>query len=108
VSVTSQALIFDSSRQLVKVWGSQTMLVETSQLLTHSGGAAYDEFFGNSGLANHGAFMDQPCKHEPVCALGLAERQAIDPKNFDCRVQELERVAFSAIAPPYHVYPDLV
>jgi hypothetical protein len=52
--------------------------------------------------------MEQPCKHEPVCAFGLAERQAVDPKNFQCRVQELERVAFSAIAPPCHVYPDLV
>ncbi len=52
--------------------------------------------------------MEQPSKHEPVCAFGLAERQAVDPKNFQCRVQELERVAFSAIAPPCHVYPDLV
>jgi hypothetical protein len=52
--------------------------------------------------------MEQPCKHEPVCAFGLAERQAVDPKNFQCRVQELERVAFSAIAPPCHVYPELV
>jgi hypothetical protein len=38
----------------------------------------------------------------------LAERQAVDPKNVHRRVQELERMAFGAIAPPCHVYPDLV
>ena len=45
---------------------------------------------------------------EPVCAFGLAERQGVDPKKFHCRVQELERVAFGAIAPACHVYADLV
>jgi hypothetical protein len=44
--------------------------------------------------------MQQSCKHEigPVSAFGLAEHQAVDPKNFHCRVQELERVAFGAVA----------
>ncbi len=92
----------------MKVWGAQTTLVETPQLLTHVGGADHEEFFGNLGLANRGAFMEQPCKHEPVCAYGLAERQAVDPKNVHCRVRQLERLAFSAIAPPCHVYPEIV
>jgi hypothetical protein len=48
----------------VKVWGAQTTVVETPHLLAHMGGAAHDEFFGNPDLANRGAFMEQPCKHE--------------------------------------------
>ncbi len=42
-----------------------------------------------------------------MSAFGLAEHQAVDPKNVHRRVQELERMAFGAIAPPCHVYPDL-
>ncbi len=45
---------------------------------------------------------------EPVCAFGLAKRQGVDPKNVHCRVQELERVVFGGIAPPCHVYPEIV
>jgi hypothetical protein len=94
----------------VKVCGAQTTWVETSQSLTRSGGAAHEEFFGNPGLANRGAFMEQPCKHElgPMCAFDLAERQAVALKNVRCRVQELERVGCSAIAPPCHVYREIV
>jgi hypothetical protein len=69
----------------VKVCGAQSTWVETPQLLTRSGGAAHEEFFGNPGLANSGAFMEQPCKHEhePICAFDLAERQAValNPKT---------------------------
>ena len=43
-----------------------------------------------------------------MCAFDLAERQAVDLKDIRCRVQELERVGLSAIAPPCHVYPEIV
>jgi hypothetical protein len=43
-----------------------------------------------------------------MCAFDLAERQAVDLKNVRCRAQELERVGFSAIVPPSHVYPKIV
>jgi hypothetical protein len=46
------------------VCGAQTSLVKAQQIFKHSGGAADGEFFGNLGLANCGAFMEQPCKHE--------------------------------------------
>jgi hypothetical protein len=38
----------------------------------------------------------------------LAAHQAVDPKNFHCRVQELEREAFGVVAPACHVYAYLV
>ncbi len=59
-------------------------------------------------LVYRGAFMEQPCNHEPVCAFDLAERQAVALKKVRCRAQELERVGFSAIVPPCHVYPEIV
>ncbi len=54
--------------------------------------------------------MEQPCNNElgPMCAFDLAERQAVDLKNVRCRAQELERVAFGAVAPPCHIYPEIV
>jgi hypothetical protein len=61
------------------------------------GGATFKEFFGNPILANRGAFMEQPRKHELVCAFGLGERQSVAPKNSHCHVQELESEAFGAV-----------
>ncbi len=80
----------------MKVWDAQTSLIEMPQLLTHMGGAAHEEVFGNPGLANRGAFMEQPCKHKPVRAFGLAERQSVDPQTLPLP-RELERVAFRSM-----------
>ena len=71
---------------LVKVWVAQTALVEAPQLLKHSGGAAHEEFFGNLGLANCGAFMEQPCKHECLWFGGATSCQSEERPSPRARV----------------------